>query len=368
MSSFDMRKNNECHRHPNPQAEQLKIRPEPADANRPDNPAEKIGVLLANLGTPDGTDYWSMRRYLNEFLSDQRVIDTAPWRWQPILQMVILTKRPLSSGKAYRSIWNNAANESPLLTITKAQTFKIAAAISDRYGGQVVVDFGMRYGNPSIRSGVDALIAQGCRKILFFALYPQYAGASTGTANDQFFRVLMDQKWQPAARTVPAYFDEPAYIDALAQSVEREYAKLVQQPDILVASYHGMPMRYHSDGDPYHDQCQKTTRLLRERLGWPDSEIITTFQSRFGREEWLQPYTVVEVARIAASGKKNIAVIAPAFSADCLETLHEINGEIKESFENAGGENFTYIPCLNDDTAHVDALVKIIEANLSGWI
>ncbi len=346
----------------------MKNHPEQTAADHPEIPAAKIGVLLANLGTPDATDYWSMRRYLNEFLSDRRVIDYPPWRWQPILQAIILTKRPFSSGRAYRSIWNNAADESPLMTITKAQTSKIAAAISQRYEGQVVVDFCMRYGNPSTRSRVDALIKRGCRKILFFALYPQYAGATTGTANDQFFRALMDHKWQPAARTVPAYFDEPGYIDALAQSVERAYAKLDQRPDILVASYHGMPIRYRSDGDPYCDQCQKTTRLLQERLGWPDGDIITTFQSRFGPEDWLQPYTVDEVARLAISGKKNIAVIAPAFSADCIETLEEINGEIRESFTKAGGEAFTYIACLNDEAAHVDALIKIIVANLSGWI
>ena len=339
-----------------------------ADADGPQNRPDKIGVLLANLGTPDATDYWSMRRYLNEFLSDQRVIDIARWRWQPILQTIILTKRPFSSGRAYRSIWNTEADESPLMTITKAQAAKIAEACTQRYGGQVVVDFCMRYGNPSTRSRVDRLVELGCRKILFFALYPHYAGATTGTANDQFFRVLMDQKWQPAARTVPAYYDQPAYIDALAGSVTRAYAKLDRRPDVLVASYHGMPIRYRTQGDPYHDQCQETTRLLRQRLGWPDSDVITTFQSRFGPEEWLKPYTVDEVARLAERGAKSIAVIAPAFSADCIETLEEIRVEIRESFESAGGEEFTYIACLNDEAAHIDALVGIIDANLSGWV
>lgn len=339
-----------------------------ADADQPGNPPDKIGVLLANLGTPDATDYWSMRRYLNEFLSDQRVIDYPRWRWQPILQTIILTRRPFSSGKAYRSIWNNEANESPLMTVTKAQASKIAEACAQRYGGQVVVDFCMRYGNPSIHSRVDRLVSLGCRKILFFALYPHYAGATTGTANDQFFRVLMDQTWQPAARTVPAYYDQPVYIDALAGSVERAYAKMDRRPDVLVASYHGMPIRYRTQGDPYHDQCQETTRLLRQRLGWPDSDVITTFQSRFGLEEWLKPYTVDEVARLAARGTKSIAVIAPAFSADCIETLEEIKFEIRESFESAGGEEFAYIACLNDEAAHIDALVAIIGANLSGWV
>ena len=342
--------------------------PDQAPEGHPKIPEARIGVLLANLGTPDATDYWSMRRYLNEFLSDRRVIDYAPWKWQPLLQTIILTKRPFSSGAAYRSIWNNEANESPLMTTTKAQTVKMAAALGERFGDAVDVDFCMRYGNPSTRSRVDAMVARGCHKILFFPLYPQYAGATTATANDEFFRALMAQKWQPSARTVGAYFDQPAYVDALAQSVERAYATMPQDPDILVASYHGMPQRYLDEGDPYHCQCQKLTRLLQERLGWAEDRIKTTFQSKFGPEDWLQPYTVEEVARMAASGKKRIAVIAPAFSADCIETLEEINEEIRESFESAGGENFTYIPCLNDDDAHIAALSQIVRANLSGWI
>lgn len=346
----------------------IAVRPEHAATDHPAIPAEKIGVLLANLGTPDATDYWSMRRYLNEFLSDRRVIDYAPWKWQPLLQTIILTKRPFTSGAAYKTIWNEEANESPLLTITKQQTKAIAASVKAKFGDAVEVDFCMRYGNPSTQSRVDAMIARGCRKILFFPLYPQYAGATSATANDQFFRVLMKQKWQPASRTVPPYFDHPSYIDALAQSVERAYAKMDQEPDILVTSYHGVPKRYLLEGDPYHCQCQKTTRLLKERLSWADDKIKVTFQSKFGPEEWLQPYTVEEVARLAAAGKKRIAVIAPAFSADCIETLEEINEEIRESFEHAGGESFTYIPCLNDDVAHVDALVQVISENLAGWI
>jgi ferrochelatase len=211
--------------------------------------------------------------------------------------------------------------------------------------------------------------AAGCTKIVFFPLYPQYAGATTATANDQFFRALMKMKWQPPVRTVPAYFDDPRYIDALAQSVERAYAAAESRPDILVCSYHGVPKRYLLEGDPYHCQCQKTTRLLRERLGWDASQIATTFQSKFGPEEWLKPYTVEEVARLASEeGKKSIAVIAPAFSADCIETLEEINEEIHESFEEADGERFLYIPCLNDDAAHMDALAAIVQENLAGWI
>lgn len=343
--------------------------PAHAPADHPKLPGERIGILLANLGTPDNYDYWSMRRYLGEFLSDRRVIDYSPWLWQPLLQLVILTKRPFSSGAAYKSIWNEAQGESPLMTITKDQTAKIKDAMTERYGDQVMVDFCMRYGNPSTKSKVREMVEAGCTKILFFPLYPHYAGATSATANDQFFRALMDEKWQPVTRTVEPYFAHPLYIDALAQSVERAYAAAEARPDILVCSYHGVPERYLREGDPYHCQCQKTTRLLKERLGWDDTEITTTFQSKFGPEEWLKPYTVEEVARLAEEdGKKNIAVIAPAFSADCIETLEEINEEIKESFEEAGGEHFTYIPCLNDDDAHIDALSAVIDSNLKGWL
>ncbi len=345
------------------------VRPAHAPADHPAVMPDKVGVLLANLGTPDATDYWSMRRYLSEFLSDQRVIDYPKWKWQPILQSVILAKRPFTSGAAYRTIWNEEADESPLATITKAQTARIAAAMQARYGDAVMVDYCMRYGNPSTASVVRRMIADGCRKILFFPLYPQYAGATMATANDQFFRALMDENWQPAVRTVAPYFEQPSYVTALAQSVERAYATLHHEPDVLVASYHGLPKRYLTEkGDPYHCQCQKTTRLLRERLGWAEDKAVTTFQSLFGPEEWLKPYTVEEVARLAQAGKKRIAVIAPAFSADCIETLEEINEEIRESFEEAGGEEFTYIPCLNDDDAHIAALSEVIDDNLGGWV
>ncbi|MFN4157033.1 MAG: ferrochelatase [Gemmobacter sp.] len=339
-----------------------------APADHPQVRAAKIGVLLANLGTPDNYDYWSMRRYLNEFLSDKRVIDYSSWLWQPLLQLVILTKRPFTSGANYKLIWNTERNESPLMTITRDQTAKIAAAMAETHGAQVMVDFCMRYGNPSTESKVRAMVEAGCEKILFFPLYPHYAGATSATANDQFFRSLMKEKRQPAARTVPEYFEHPLYIEALAQSVERAYAGLEQRPDVLVASYHGMPKRYLMTGDPYHCQCAKTSRLLRERLGWDKGAIDTTFQSVFGPEEWLRPYTVEHVAELAKAGKKRIAVIAPAFSADCIETLEEINGEIREAFEHAGGEEFTYIPCLNDDDAHIAALSAVIRDNLSGWV
>lgn len=336
-------------------------------ANHDNQPAGKIGVLVANLGTPDATDYWSVRRYLSEFLSDPRVVDRPAWLWQPILQGVILTFRPSKSGAAYRSIWNNEANESPLMTITKQQTAKLTDSLKAEYGDAVEVDFCMRYGNPSTASKVQAMIDKGCRRILFFPLYPQYSAATTATANDKFFSTLASEKWQPAVRTVPAYYDDAGFIDALAQSVERGYAALETKPDLLLTSYHGLPKRHVTEGDPYYDHCLATTRLLQEKLGWADDKIATAFQSRFGPEEWLQPYTVKEVARYAREGVKHIALIAPAFSADCIETLEEIEEEICESFKQAGGETFTYIPCLNDDDAHIDALTQIIKANLSGW-
>lgn len=339
-----------------------------APASHPPVKAAKVGVLLANLGTPDGYDYWSMRRYLNEFLSDKRVVDITDWIWQPLLQLVILTRRPFASGKNYKLIWNHEANESPLLTITKAQTAAIAEQIRARYGDQVVVDFAMRYGNPSTKSRVAAMVAAGCEKIVFFPLYPHYAGATSATANDAFFAALAHEKRQPAARTVAEYFEHPAYIAALAASVKTAYAKLDHVPDVLVTSYHGMPKRYLMEGDPYHCQCAKTTRLLREALGWDKDRTNVSFQSVFGREEWLKPYTVDHVAELAKAGKKRIAVMAPAFSADCIETLEEINGEIREAFMHAGGEVFTYIPCLNDEPAHIAALTQIIGENLGGWV
>ena len=350
------------------EAIELKV-PQNASSDHPKVPGKRIGVLLANLGTPDNYDYWSMRRYLSEFLSDRRVIDYSPWLWQPLLQLVILSTRPSRSGAAYKSIWNNEENESPLMTITRNQTVKIKDFIEKKYGQKIKVDFCMRYGNPSTKSKVREMVQEGCSKILFFPLYPHYAGATSATANDQFFRALMKEKWQPVIRVVEPYFEQPLYIDALAKSVEDAYAKKEIKPEVLVCSYHGVPKRYLMQGDPYHCQCQKTTRLLKERLGWKDTDIITTFQSKFGPEEWLKPYTVEEVARLVEEeNKKSIAVIAPAFSSDCIETLEEINEEIKESFEEAGGKEFTYIPCLNDNNAHISALSSLIEKNLSGWI
>ena len=339
-----------------------------APIDHPAVPSAKVGILLVNLGTPDDTGYWSMRRYLAEFLSDKRVIDYPAWRWQPILQLIVLSKRPFSSGAAYRSIWNQTRDEGPLLTTTRSQTIRLRKRMEAKHGARVVVDFCMRYGNPSTDTAIRRLQAQGCDRILFLPLYPQYSGAATATANDHAFRTLMKMKWQPAFRTAPAYYDDPAYIAALANSVKRAYAGLAQRPDLLVTSYHGVPQRYLTEGDPYHCQCQKTSRLLRERLDFTPEELVVTFQSRFGPEEWLQPYTVEEVARLAREGRKRIAVIAPAFSADCLETLEEINVEIRDSFIQAGGEEFTYIPCLNDDPDHIDVIEKIVEREAAGWL
>lgn len=340
--------------------------PDHAPAGHPAVPRPKVGVLLANLGTPDATDYWSMRRYLNEFLSDRRVIDYPRWKWQPLLQGIILTKRPFTSGRNYRTIWNTEADESPLMTITRAQTAALRTALEAEYGDRIVVDFAMRYGNPSTPSVVRRMVGAGCDRIVFYPLYPQYAGATTATANDQFFRALMAERRPPASRTVAPYFDRADYIDALAASIERRLNGRI--PQRLVASYHGMPRRYLMEGDPYHCQCQKTTRLLRERLGWPEGVIDTTFQSVFGREEWLQPYTVVHVAELAKAGVTDIAIVSPAFAADCVETLEEINGEIRHAFEGAGGQQFTYIPCLNDDPDHIAMMSRIVGENLGGWL
>ena len=337
-------------------------------ADHPPQPEARVGVLIANLGTPDATDYRSMRRYLGEFLSDKRVIDYPAWKWQPILQGIILTIRPFKSGKNYRKIWNKERDESPLMTITRAQSEALAARLKTRFGDRVMVDFAMRYGNPSTKAKVAEMVKSGVDRLCFFPLYPQYSGPTTATANDQMFRALMGETWQPALRTVPAYYDRPSYIEALAISVEQAFPTEAEAPDVLVCSYHGVPERYLTQGDPYHCQCQKTTRLLRERLGWTEKQVITTFQSKFGPEEWLKPYTVEEVARLARAGTTRIAVMAPAFSSDCLETLEEINEEIRESFEHAGGEAFTYLPCLNSDEAHIAMLEEIVVENLAGWL
>ncbi len=342
--------------------------PAHAPADHPLVPPERIGVLIGNLGTPDATDYWSMRRYLNEFLSDRRVIDYPAWKWQPLLQLIILSKRPFTSGRLYDGIWNHERDESPLLTTTREQAQKLAATLKETLGDHIIVDFCMRYGNPSTESRLRALVEQGCRRILFFPLYPQYSGAASATANDQLFRALMREKWQPAVRTVPSYHDHPLYIGALADKIEQVLGGLENRPEVVIASYHGVPKRYLTEGDPYYCQCIKTTRLLRARLGWPEDRLIATFQSRFGREEWLQPYTVDEVVRLARGGTRRIAMLAPAFSTDCLETLEEIKVEIRDAFIAAGGQEFTYIPCLNADDSHIRMMADIVGRNLAGWV
>lgn len=344
----------------------------PGDYRLPDGhpplPGPRVGVLLTNLGTPDATGYWPMRRYLKEFLSDRRVIEVNRVLWTILLNTVILTRRPFSSGAAYASIWNKERDESPLRTITRAQSDKLAAQLEARFGDRVLVDWGMRYGNPPVGERIEALAAQGCSRILLFPLYPHYSAATTGTACDQAFRALMDMRWQPTLRVVPPYHDDPGYIAALAGSIQAHLAGLDWTPDTVVASYHGLPQEYFDKGDPYHCHCHKTSRLLRAQLGWEDDRLQTAFQSRFGKAEWIKPYTVEHVAALARAGKRDIAVIAPGFAADCVETLEEINEEIREAFEDAGGERFAYIPCLNDGDAHIDALAGIVARETGGWL
>lgn len=343
-------------------------RPVNAPGSHPEVARGKIGVVIVNLGTPDATDYRSIRRYLSEFLSDKRVVDYPRWLWQPLLQLVILSRRPFISGKAYESIWDKQRDESPLLTFTRDQAEKLSTVLKESLGERVEVDFCMRYGNPSTDSVLRRLNEKGCERVLFFPLYPQYGSPTTATANDQAFRSLMKMKWQPAFRTVPAYFADPGYQAALEATVTEAYAVAESRPEVLVASYHGVPKRFLESGDPYHCQCHKTTRLLREGLGFGESEIITTFQSKFGPETWVGPATVDKVAELAREGKKHIAVISPAFASDCVETLEEIEMEIRDAFINAGGETFTYVPCLNARDDHIHALAAIARRELSGWI
>lgn len=334
-------------------------------SDHPQATTDRVGVLLLNLGTPDGTDYWSMRRYLSQFLSDRRVIESPPPPiWQLILQGPILATRPQRSGANYDKIWDREANESPLRIITRRQTEKLQA----RLGDSAVVDFAMRYGNPSTESRIEALHKAGCQRILLAPLYPQYAGATTATANDEAFRALMRMRWQPAVRTLPAYYDDPVYIETLARSIADGVAALDFEPDLVVTSYHGMPKDYLIQGDPYYCQCLKTTRLVGERLGWPEERLLVTFQSRFGGGEWLQPYTDETLMALPGRGYKKIAIVAPAFSADCIETLEEIAMEGREQFEEAGGEQYAYIPCLNDSEPGMDMLEALVRRELGGWI
>lgn len=324
----------------------------------------RIGVLLLNLGTPDGTDYWSMRRYLKEFLSDRRVIETPRIIWWFVLNLIVLTTRPKKSGEAYDKIWDREAGDSPLRVISRSQ----AAQLQERLGDRVVVDFAMRYGNPTTESRIKALKEAGCDRILLAPLYPQYSAPTTATANDKAFDALKTLRWQPAVRTAPAYYEDPAYIAALAESIEAGLAGLDFEPDLVITSYHGMPESYLEKGDPYHCQCCKTTRLVRERLGWPEDRMMVSFQSRFGPEEWLKPYTDETLMALPQKGIKKVAILAPAFSVDCLETLEELAITGREQFMEAGGEKYAYIPCLNDSEPGMDVIESVVRRELEGWL
>jgi protoporphyrin/coproporphyrin ferrochelatase len=328
--------------------------------------AGRIGILLVNLGTPDATDYWSVRRYLKEFLSDRRVIEENRLKWWLALNLVILTIRPGRKGRDYAKIWNTQRDESPLKTVTRAQSDKLEEMLDK--DKRLRVDWAMRYGNPSIRSRLEALADQNCERILVVPLYPQYAAATTATVCDEAFRALSKMRFQPALRVAAPYYAEPAYIDALASSLNAELAKLKFKPDVILASYHGVPESYIEQGDPYVAHCTETTRLLRQKLKLDEERLVMTFQSRFGRAEWVKPYTDATVARLAGQGVKNIAVITPGFSADCLETLEEIAMENAEIFKHAGGENFAAIPCLNDSPPGMAVIRDIVSRELKGWV
>jgi ferrochelatase len=324
-----------------------------------------VGVLLVNLGSPSGNDTASVRRYLREFLSDRRVIEI--WRplWLAILNGFVLTTRPKKSAHAYQQIWDKERNESPLIVITRAQAEKLAPRLA---GDGVIVDWAMRYGAPSIPDRVAALKAAGCERILIAPLYPQYAASTTATANDMAFAALAKMRWEPAVRTLPPYYDDPAYIDALAASLKASLAALPFTPDAVIASFHGLPVAYIEQGDPYRAHCETTTRLLREKLGWAPERLRLTFQSRFGAAEWLQPYFDETIARLPREGVKRIAVVMPGFSADCLETLEEIAIRGRETFRENGGTDFAAIPCLNDGVEGMALIETLVRRELSGWI
>jgi ferrochelatase len=327
----------------------------------------RIGVLLVNLGTPDATDYWSMRRYLKEFLSDRRVIEENPIKWWLVLNLIILTIRPGRKGRDYDKIWNRERDESPLKTITRSQSDKLEEMLG-KVDKRIRVDWAMRYGNPSIRSRLEALAAQDCERILIVPLYPQYAAATTATVCDEAFRVLAKMRFQPSLRVAAPYYAEPAYIDALATSLGAELAKLKFKPDMIVASFHGIPEEYVARGDPYYGHCTATTAMLREKLKLGEDKLLMTFQSRFGPAEWLKPYTDATMKSLGERGVKNLAVIMPGFAADCLETLEEIAMENAEIFKRAGGENFAAIPCLNDSDPGMAVIRDVALRELKGWI
>ena len=332
----------------------------------------KIDVLLSNLGTPDGTDYWSVRRYLAEFLSDRRVIEPPRLLWLFILNAVILTTRPQRTGKDYAAIWNRDRNESPLKTITRSQAEKLQQSICDGLLGDtksnVMVDWGMRYGNPSLKAATERLVARGCERILFVPLYPQYSAATSATACDKLFDVLASMRNQPTLRVAAPYYDENTYIEAIAGSLTDHLFNACFEPDVIVASFHGMPLRTHVAGDPYYVQCHRTADLIRTRLGLPQERLIVTFQSRFGRAEWLKPYTDETIKALAAKGARRIAVITPGFSADCLETIEEIGQENAKYFFGEGGEAFARVDCLNDSDHGMRVIEAVVRRELSGWV
>ena len=334
-------------------------------AAHPPAPSGRVGVLIVNLGTPQGTDYWSIRRYLNEFLSDRRVIETPRPIWLPILQFILLT-RPRAKGRDYEAIWNNERNEGPLKTITRSQSEKLGLALRN-LEREVVVDWAMRYGAPSIGDRLKALKAEGCDRILVIPLYPQYCAASTATVGDKVFEALASMRWQPALRMAAPYYDDPVYIDALASSIRAGLANLDFEPEIVLASYHGIPQAYFDQGDPYYCHCAKTTRLLGEALKLDGERLKMTFQSRFGRGEWLKPYTADTVRELASRGVKRVVVVTPGFAADCLETLEEIGVENAGYFREAGGERFAAIPCLNDSVEGVAVIEAVARRELKGW-
>ena len=319
----------------------------------------KTGVLVVNLGTPDSTNWWDVRRYLKEFLSDRRVIEVNPLIWQPILNFIILTFRPSKSAHAYKKIWLKEKNESPLLNYTREQAEKLKLKVGNK---KVLVDFAMRYGNPSIKSKINNLKNLGCENIIILPLYPQYAAATTATVCDEVYRTLMQMRWQPSLQIVPHYESEPLYINALVKSIERKIKGINWKPDLIIASYHGIPKKYFDKGDPYHCYCQKTTRLIKEKFS--QVEIQTTFQSRFGPQEWLTPYTDKTLEALPGKGIKNLLIICPGFASDCVETLEEIDIQGRESFIKNGGEKFDLIPCLNDSQEHIELLEKLVKKYL----
>lgn len=327
-------------------------------ADHPPVATPRVGVLLVNLGTPDAPTPSAVRRYLKQFLSDRRVVEIPPLLWQPILRGIILNTRPAKSAKAYAKVWTEKG--SPLAYLTSAQT----DALAERVNGQADVRYAMRYGNPSIADQLAAMKKDGCSRILIAPLYPQYSGATTGTVQDETYRALTKMRWHPALRTLPAYHDEPAYIAALKASVDASLAELDFIPDGLVISFHGMPERTLHLGDPYHCHCQKTARLLSEAMG---RELIVSFQSRFGRAKWLEPATDATIMQLARDGKRKIAIFAPGFAVDCLETLEELAIQGREQFEEAGGTHYAYLPCLNDSDIGMEMLEALVRRELGGW-